>query len=77
MDLSVHQCPTLLPDSLVGIEFTLELNFIILVKKGTHAVDVSSVSSKKEEKELLLAPGTKFKVLRMELDGNAEIVEAK
>ncbi len=55
----------------IGIEF------IILAKKGTPALNVSTVSFKKEEKELLIAPGTKFKVLDMQLDGDAEILHGK
>ncbi len=52
----------------IGIEF------IILVKKGTPAMNVSTLSFKSEEKEILIAPGTKFKVLDMQLDGNANIL---
>jgi hypothetical protein len=55
----------------IGIEF------IILAKKGTPALNISTVSSKPEEKELLLAPGTKFKVLDMQLDGEANILYGK
>ena len=38
---------------------------------------LSDGSSKPEEKELLLAPGTKFKVLDMQLDGEANILYGK
>ncbi len=55
----------------IGIEF------IILAKKGTPAINVSTVSFKPQEKELLLAPGTKFKVLDMQLDGEANILYGK
>ena len=52
----------------IGIEF------IILAKKGTPALNVSTISFKPEEKEIVIAPGTKFKVLDMKLDGDGKIL---
>ena len=51
----------------------LGIEFMILLKKGTSAVNVSSRSAFKEEEEILLAPGTKFEIVDMQLDGDAEI----
>ncbi len=71
---------TALPDATV--KFSAEsgsggigIEFIILVKKGTPAMNVSTVSFKENEKEILIAPETKFKVVDMKLDGDAEIIE--
>ena len=52
----------------IGIEF------IIRCKKGTAAINVQSISNVKEEAEVLIAPGTKFKVVDAQLDGKADIM---
>ena len=52
---------------------SIGVEFIILVKKGTPALNISSISSFREESEVVLAPNTKFKVVDMQLDGDAEI----
>ncbi len=56
-----------------GDEYGIGIEFVILVKKGTPAVNVSKISTKPEEGELLIAPGTKFKVVDMQLDGEGTI----
>ena len=52
----------------IGIEF------MILAKKGTSAINVTSISSHSDERELLICPGTKFRVVGMKLDGDANIL---
>ncbi len=54
-------------DDVPGIEF------MILMKKGSAAVNISSTSIIKDEGEVLAAPGMRFKILKMDLSGNADI----
>ena len=56
------------PGGQIGIEF------IIRCKKGTAAINIQSLSNVKEEAELLIGPGTKFKVVDAQLDGKADIM---
>ena len=69
---------TSMPDATSNFEARcgngIGIEFIILAKKGTPAINVSTISFKPEEKELLICPGTKFKVLDMQLDGDANIL---
>lgn len=58
-----------------GDEFAIGIEFMILMKKGTPAMNIASLSLKKDEAEVLVAPGTKFKVIKAELDGDANIIE--
>ncbi|MCR4657279.1 MAG: hypothetical protein K5770_13810 [Lachnospiraceae bacterium] len=51
----------------IGIEY------IILAKKGTAAANVMSDVMYKEEGELLIAQNTKFRIIKAEVDGEAEI----
>ncbi len=46
---------------------------MILAKKGTSVINVTSISSHSDERELLICPGTKFRVVGMKLDGDANI----
>ena len=57
-----------------GNKKKIGIEFIILAKKGTAAVDIHSQSRHRDEGEVLFAPGTKFKVVDMQLDGDAEII---
>ena len=57
-----------------GDGFHIGIEFMILMKKGTPAMNISSMSVKKSEQEVLVAPGTKFRVIKAELDGNADIL---
>ncbi|SEK17497.1 ADP-ribosyltransferase exoenzyme [Pseudobutyrivibrio ruminis] len=54
-------------NSPVGIEF------IILAKKGTHALNLTTRSNFAKECELLLKPGTKFKMVKAITDGSANL----
>ena len=56
-----------------GLE-SIGIEFMILMKKGTQAMNISSLSSKRNEQEVLVAPGAKFKVIKAELDGDADIL---
>ena len=56
-------------DAEIGIEF------IILAKKGTEAVNISVASMHKAEGELLFNAGTKFKLVKAEMDGESNIIE--
>ena len=47
------------------------IEFMILLKKGTPAMNITSLSTKKDEGEVLVAPGTKFRILKAELDGES------
>ena len=52
----------------IGVEF------IILVKKGTKAVNMTPLSNNVHENELLLKPGTKFKLVDADTNGTADII---
>ncbi|SFO62451.1 hypothetical protein SAMN05216351_1207 [Pseudobutyrivibrio sp. JW11] len=54
-------------NSPVGIEF------IILAKKGTQAINLTTTSKHFGECELLLKPGTKFKMVKAVTDGSAKL----
>ena len=50
------------------------MEFIILVKKGTKAVNMTPLSNNVHENELLLKPGTKFKLVDADTNGTADII---
>jgi hypothetical protein len=45
--------------------------FIIILKENSSAVDISGFSRSPQEKEVLLPPGQRFKILFREIDGEA------
>ena len=51
-----------------GTVDSIGIEFMIVLKKGTPAINVSSLSAIKTEQELLVAPGTKFEIIDMSLD---------
>ncbi|MCR5655376.1 MAG: ADP-ribosyltransferase [Lachnospiraceae bacterium] len=51
----------------IGVEF------VILAKKGTEAFNISGTSAYESEGEVLLNAGTKFKLIRADIDGDAKI----
>ena len=54
-------------DATIGPKEELGIEFVILVKKGTHAIDISSANFQGQdssEEELIIAPNTKFRVVR-------------
>ena len=51
-----------------GTSNSIGIEFMIVLKKGTPAINVSSLSAIKTEQELLVAPGTKFEIIDMSLD---------
>ena len=59
-------------DDTVGGNIGVE--FIILAKKGTHAMNVTPLSTHIKESELLIKPGTKLKLVKAQLDGDAQII---
>ncbi len=54
-------------DKDIGIEY------IILAKKGTAAANVISGAMKSDEGELLISQNTKFRIIKAEVDGEADI----
>ena len=52
----------------------LGIEYIILAKKGTAAANVIYGAMKKDESELLISQRTKFRIIKAELDGNANIL---
>ena len=56
-----------------GDAYTLGIEFMILMKKGTTAADVETLSSNKDESEVLAAPGTKFRVIYVQYEGGGQI----
>ncbi len=54
-------------NGIIGIEFIIRCN------KGTAAFNVEDISLVGGESELLLAPGTKFRLIDAQLDGKADI----
>ncbi len=53
---------------------SIGIEYIILVKKGTTAVNAIPIAYKNEEGELLIAQNTKFRVIKAQLDGDANII---
>ncbi len=52
-------------DRSLGAASTRGVEFMILVRKGTCAANVSAISKVPEENELLLAPGTRLRVIKV------------
>ena len=57
-----------------GLGGNIGIEFIILAKKGTHAMNISPMSMWAKESELLIKPGTKLKLVDARMDGDAEII---
>jgi len=57
-----------------GDDYAIGIEFMILMKKGTAAMNIASLSRKGDEEEVLVAPGTKFKVIKADLDGDSDII---
>ncbi len=55
------------------VEGDIGIEFRILAKKGTCGMNVIPISNHKHETELLLKPGTKFKLVHADMSGSAEI----